>query len=75
MLFQLEPRGPSFGLGAPIGISVGFLNSSRRGSTGVVALCDILCDVFVAIGLDKTASGVVGCVHEVNQQQGGSNEH
>ena len=31
MLFQLEPRGPSFGLGAPIGISVGFLNSSRRG--------------------------------------------
>ena len=34
-----------------------------------------LCDVLLAITFDKTASAVVGCVHEVNQQQGGSNEH
>ena len=41
----------------------------------VVVVCDILCDVLLAITFDKTASVVVGCVHEVNQQQGGSNEH
>jgi len=37
-------------------------------------LCDMLCDVFVAMRLDNSASGVVGCVHEVNQQQGSSND-
>ena len=41
----------------------------------VVALCDMLCDVLLAITFDKTVSALVGCVHEVNQQQGGSNEH
>ena len=30
---------------------------------------------FLAIGFDNAVSVVVGCVHEVNQQQGGSNEH
>ena len=76
MLFQLEPRGPSFGLGAPIGISVGFLNSSRRGGDEGQWRCVTSCvTYFLAIGLDNSASGVVGCVHEVNQQQGGSNEH
>ena len=38
-----------------------------------MALCDVLCDVLIAMRLDKTASVVVGCVYEVNQQQGGSN--
>lgn len=40
-----------------------------------MALCDVLCDVLIAIGLDNSVSALVGCVHEVNQQQGGSNEH
>ena len=40
----------------------------------VVVVCDILCDVLLAITFDKTASVVVGCVHEVNQQQGGSKD-
>jgi hypothetical protein len=40
-----------------------------------VALCDVLCDVLIAMRLDRTVSALVGCVHEVNQQQGGSNEH
>lgn len=39
----------------------------------VVVVCDILCDVLLAIAFDKTVSVVVGCVHEVNQPQGGSN--
>lgn len=73
-MLQLEPRGPSFGLGAPIGISVGFLNSSRRGGDeGQWCCVTFLCDVLLAITFDKTASVLVGCVHEVNQQQGGSN--
>ena len=65
-----------FGLGAPIGISVGFLNSGRRGGDEGWWRCVMCCVTrFLAIGFDNAVSVVVGCVHEVNQQQGGSNEH
>ena len=61
-VLQLEPRGPSFGLGAPIGISVGFLNSSRRGGDeGQWCCVTFLCDVLLAMWFDNSASVLVEC--------------
>ena len=46
-MLQLEPRGPSFGLGAPIGISVGKVTAAGREGTMAVVLCDVLCDELI----------------------------
>ena len=44
---RLEPRGLLFGLGAPIGISVGKVTAAGREGTMAVVLCDVLCDELI----------------------------
>ena len=51
MLLQLEPRGPLFGLGAPIGISVGSVTAAgKEGTRGVVRALTVLCSGLVEFG-------------------------
>ena len=68
MLFQLEPRALCLGRGAYWDWCRLLEQQQAREGQWWWRCVTFLCDVLLAITFDKTASVVVGCVHEVNQR-------
>jgi len=75
VLLQLEPRALCLGRGAYWDWCRLSEQQQAREHGGWWCCVTSCVTYFLAMRLDKTASVVVGCVHEVNQQQGGSNEY